>query len=70
VVEKVDRLAQCIVPQEHGQHNACNGGGKFVQWDARQMMATMITAYKLGEVAKERPVEVHLVLDGAQLSKN
>ena len=50
-------LAKCIVPYEHGQFDADNGGGKFVQQDARHMMAAMITAYQLGEVAKQRPVE-------------
>ncbi len=63
-------LAKRIVPYEHGQLDANNGGGKFVQWDARHMMAAMITAYQLGEVAKQRPVEVHVVIDGAQISKN
>jgi len=68
---KVDMLTKCIVPYEHGQLDACNGGGKFVQWDARHMMAAiMITAYQLSEVAKERAVEVHVAINGAQLSKN
>ena len=67
---KVDMLAKCIVPYECGQLDACNGDGKFMQWDARHMMAAMITAYQLGEVAKQRPVEVHVAIDGAQISKN
>jgi len=61
-------LAKCIVPYECGQLDACSGGGKFMQWDARHMMAAMNTA--LGEVAKQRPVEVHVAIDGAQISKN
>jgi len=67
---KVDSLAKCIVPYEHGHLNDANGGGEYIQWDARHMMAAMIKAYQLHEVAKERPVEVHVAIDGAQLSKN
>jgi len=67
---KVDSLAKCIVPYEHGHLDDANGGGEYIQWDARHMMAAMIKAYQLHEVAKERPVEVHVVIDGAQLSKN
>jgi len=68
--KKVDILAKHIVPYQRGHLDDVNGGGEYVQWQASHMMAAMIQAYSLSEVAKERPVEVHVSIDGAQISKN
>jgi len=67
---KVDTLAKHIVPYEHGHLDEANGGGEFIQWEPRHMMAAMINAYQLTEVAKQRPVEIHVAIDGAMISKN
>jgi len=59
-----------IVPYEHGQLDDANGGGEFIQWEPQHMMAAMISANQLTEVAKERPIKVHVAIDGAMISKN
>ncbi len=68
--QKVDRLAKSIVPYEHGHLDDANGGGEFIQWNPMHMLAAMISSYQLTEVAKERPIEVHVAIDGAMISKN
>ena len=67
---KVDTLAKSVLPYEHGFLDEDNGGGEYIQWDPRHLLAGMISAYQLTEVAKDRPVEVHIAIDGANLSKN
>ena len=67
---KVDLLTKAVVPYEHGHLEKENGGGEYVQWDPPHLLAAMISAYQLTDVAKERPVEVHIAIDGAMLSKN
>jgi len=41
-----------------------------MQWDPRHLLAGMISAYQLTEVAKDRPMEVHIAINGANLSRN
>jgi len=67
---KVDALAKTVVPYEHGYLAEENGGGKYIQWDPPHLLSGMIRAYQLTEIAKERPVEVHIAINGAMLSKN
>jgi len=67
---KVDALSKAVVPYEHGYLNEENGGGEYIQWNPHHLLAGMICAYQLTGVAKERPVEVHIAIDGAMLSKN
>jgi len=58
------------VPYEHGYLDEANGGGEYIQWDPQHLLSGMIKAYQLTEVAKVRPVEIHVSIDGAMLSKN
>jgi len=67
---KVDKLAKMVVPYERGHLDEANGGGEFIQWEPCRMMAAMINAYQLTNVAKDRPIEVHIAIDGAMISKN
>jgi len=67
---KVDFLSRSVVPYEHGLLDNANGGGEYIQWDPPHLLAGMIKAYQLDNVAKERSVEVHIAIDGAMLSKN
>jgi len=67
---KVDNLTKLVVPYEHGYLDEANGGGEYIQWDPQHLLSGMIKAYQLTEVAKVRPVEIHVSIDGAMLSKN
>jgi len=67
---KVDALAKSVVPYEHGCLDDENGGSEYIEWESRHLLSGMIQAYQLTEVAKARPVEVHIAIDGAMLSKN
>ncbi len=67
---KVNLLSKSIVPYKHGLLDKENGGGEYVQLDPPHLLAGMISAYQLANVAQERPVEVHIAIDGAMLSKN
>jgi len=58
------------LPYKHGFLDEDNGGGEYIQWDPQKWLPGMISAYQLTEVAKDRPVEVHIAIDGANLSKN
>jgi len=53
-----------------GHLDDVNGGGEYVQWHASHMMAAMVQAYQLTDITRERSVEVHVSIDGAQISKN
>ncbi len=66
---KVDTLTKSVVPYKHGFLDEDNGGGEYIQWDPWHLLAGMTRAYQLADVAKERPVEVHIAIDGAMLSK-
>jgi len=67
---KADSLTKTVVLYEHGYLDNNNGGGEYIQWDLHHLLVAMIWAYQLTEVAKERPVEVHIAIDRAMLSKN
>jgi len=69
---KVNALSKSVVPYEHGYLDNDNGGGggEFIQWGPHHLLSGMICTYQLTEVAKERPVEVHIATDGGILSKN
>jgi len=67
---KGDTLTKAIVTYKHDYLNEENGGGEYIQWDPCHLLARMIPAYQLTSMAKERPVEVHIAIDGAMLSKN
>jgi len=67
---KVDALTRFVVPYEHGYLDDANGGGEYIEWSPQHLLSGIIKAYQLTEVAKERPVEMHVAIDGATLSKN
>jgi len=54
---------------ECGHLGNANGGGDFIQVESRHMMAEMINAYQVTEIARERPVVVHVANDGAMFQK-
>ena len=66
---KVDALTRFVVPYKRGYLDDANGGGEYIEWSPQHLLSGIIKAYQLTEVAKERPVEMHVAIDGAMLSK-
>jgi len=47
-------LTKTVVPYEHSYLDDINaGGGEYIHWDPHHLLAAMIQAYQLTEVAKK-----------------
>ena len=63
----VEAYARQVVPYTHGH---LEGGGEYVEWDVEKVLVAMLKGFGLYDIAKERPVDVHQSIDGAQISKH
>jgi len=46
-------LTKSVVPYEHSYLDNSNGRREYIQWDPHHLLAAMIQAYQLTEVAKK-----------------
>jgi hypothetical protein len=66
VAKVVESYAHMVVPYEYG---ILPGGGEFVRWEPADVVKLIILGFGLTTIAKNRPIDLHQAIDGAQLTK-